>query len=189
MGPERRKQLLAALASILAVVMYRAWTSTSAVNEPTSNEPGSAARAPARRPQSAPIAEPDVHLEALGADRPKPVEAERNLFRFKPKAAPPPSAPPTAGRGAVPPPRPPMPVQTGPPPPPAPPIALKFIGIVEARERGLRIAVLSDGRNVFQGVEGAIIEGRYRIVHIGTESIDMEYIDGRGRRTIRLTGS
>ena len=38
------------------------------------------------------------------------------------------------------------------------------------------------------GKEGDIIDGRYRILKIGTESIEMAYLDGRGRQTIRLTG-
>ena len=38
------------------------------------------------------------------------------------------------------------------------------------------------------GKEGDIIDGRYRILKIGTESIEMAYVDGRGRQTIRLTG-
>jgi hypothetical protein len=51
-------------------------------------------------------------------------------------------------------------------------------------------AVLSvgDGRSPLHGKEGDIIDGRYRILKIGTESIDMAYLDGRGRQTIRLTG-
>jgi len=73
--------------------------------------------------------------------------------------------------------------------PPPPPIALKFIGTVEApRQSAQKIAVLSDGRNVFHGREGDIIEGRFRILRIGAESIEMAYLDGRGRQTIRLTG-
>jgi hypothetical protein len=70
------------------------------------------------------------------------------------------------------------------------PIALKFIGIVEAPAHGEKIAILSDGRNApFYGKEGAIIEGRYRILKIGVESVELAYADGRGRQTIRLTGS
>jgi hypothetical protein len=65
---------------------------------------------------------------------------------------------------------------------------LKFIGIVEAPGQALKIAVLSDGRNVFYGREGDIIEGRYRILRIGAESLEIAYADGRGRQTIRLTG-
>jgi hypothetical protein len=78
---------------------------------------------------------------------------------------------------------------TGPPPPaPPPPIPYKFIGLVEGQAK--RIAVLSDGRSApVYGREGDIIEGRYRVVRIGVESIEMEYIDGRGRQTIRLSGS
>jgi hypothetical protein len=130
----------------------------------------------------------DVHLEALSAERVAPGASERNLFRFKPKAPPPP--PPEPPRVA----QPAMPVnplpQQPPGPPPLPPIALKFIGIMDSPSRGLKIAVLSDGRNPpFQGVEGDIIEGRYRILKIGVESIELAYVDGRGRQTIRLTGS
>jgi hypothetical protein len=65
---------------------------------------------------------------------------------------------------------------------------LKFIGVLEAPERPGKIAVLSDGRDVFHGREGDIIEGRYRILKIGAESIDMAYVDGRGRQTIRFSG-
>jgi hypothetical protein len=80
--------------------------------------------------------------------------------------------------------------QGPPPPPPLPPIALKFIGIIESPTSARKIAVLSDGRNPpFHGVEGDIIEGRYRILKIGVESIEVAYADGRGRQTIRLTGS
>ena len=70
-----------------------------------------------------------------------------------------------------------------------PPIPLRFIGTVDELARHLKLAVLSDGRNVFYGREGDIIEGRYRILRIGVESIDMTYVDGRGQQTIRLTGS
>ena len=77
----------------------------------------------------------------------------------------------------------------GPPvPPPPPPISYKFIGTLTQGDTG-RIAVLSDGKFVYHGREGDIIEGRYRVVKIGEESIQMEYVDGRGRQTIRLSGS
>ena len=78
-------------------------------------------------------------------------------------------------------------VPAGPPPPP--PIPLRFIGFVEQPDRRPKLAVLSDGRGVFYGHEGDIIGGRYRIVRIGLESIEMVYVDGRGQQTIRLTGS
>src|SRR6266576_2825014 len=172
MATERSRQLLlGAIVLVLAFVIYRVWPTTSAAEVPASNRTGGttpAARGttPAARKQQAAAPEaPGVHLEALSGERPKPGAADRNLFRFKPK--PPPPAP-----------------------PPPPPIALKFIGLMESPTQKQKIAVLSDGRNApFLGKEGDIIEGRYRILKIGVESIELAYADGRGRQTIRLTGS
>jgi hypothetical protein len=66
---------------------------------------------------------------------------------------------------------------------------LKFIGIVEKAD-GTRLAVLSggDGGTPLYGKEGDIIDGRYRILAIGVESVEMAYADGRGRQTIKLSG-
>jgi hypothetical protein len=198
MATERKRQLvLIVLVAILGVVLYRLWPGTSAAPAAASNQNRGAAAAPAARASgpAAPAARgataasgitaPDVHLEALNNEWPKPGEADRNLFRFKPKAPPPPPpAPPRPAQPAVPV----NPVPQG--PPPLPPIALKFIGIIESPTTSRKIAVLSDGRNPpFQGEEGAIIEGRYRILKIGVESVEIAYADGRGRQTIRLTGS
>jgi hypothetical protein len=125
-------------------------------------------------------------LGALDGERPKPGEEERNLFQFKVKRAPAP--PPVAVK---PPPEVPAVPAGPPPPPPLPPIALKFIGLVEAPEQSKRVAILSDGRGgppIF-GSEGQTILGQYRIIRIGAESIEMSYLDGRGRQTIRLSGS
>jgi hypothetical protein len=73
--------------------------------------------------------------------------------------------------------------------PPAP-IPLKFIGIVEASAQAKRIAALVDTTgHAYHGAEGDIVAGQYRILKIGVESIEMAYLDGRGRQTIRLSGS
>jgi hypothetical protein len=109
----------------------------------------------------------------------------RNPFRFQPKAPPPP--PETArvpSRQTSPQPDEPQ-VPPGPPPPP--PIPLKFIGTVEPKP-GDKVAAFSDCRYTFKGREGDVIDGRYRLVRIGVESVVMEYADGRGRTTIRLSG-
>ena len=68
-----------------------------------------------------------------------------------------------------------------------PPIPLKFLGIV-TRGNGVRWAVLSDGKRQVYGRETDIIDGQYRIVSIGNESIELSYADGRGRQTVRLSG-
>lgn len=188
MDAERRRQwLLGGLALVLGAAAYRALPPTSASPAAVSNGaagPPRIARA-ARTPAEAALAEgaPDVHLEALTGDRVRPVDQERNLFRFKPKSAPPPAAPLRPPAGAV------NPSPTG--PPPVPPITLKFIGLLDTGEQKGKVAILSDAAgHVFYGTEGGPpIEGRYRILKVGTESIEMSYLDGRGRQTLRLSGS
>ncbi len=187
MGTERRKQiLLGALLIALAVVVYRALAAPEPSADPRAAATSARSTTDARKTPNA-VTAPDVHLESLKIDRPRPVETERNLFRFKPKAPPPP--PPSM--------RPTGPIVTapavpmappGPPPPPA--ITLKFIGIIEPGRGKPKLAVLSDGQGPpLVGWEGGTVGGRYRILRIGIESIEMSYLDGRGRQTIRLTGS
>jgi hypothetical protein len=126
----------------------------------------------------------EVRLKALAYDRGEPAEQGRNPFRFRPKPLPPPPPPAAAAKALDPaaiaaaPPRP-----TGPPPPP--PITLKLIGLLTKTD-GTKIAVLSDGKRPIHGVEGQEIEGQYKILKIGAESIEIAYIDGRGRQTLRL---
>ncbi len=186
MEHKRRREL--ALASIALVVLAIAvWTQRAGGRPSNGGTPaGAAAGTPAQTGQKPPFA--GVNLEALEAERPEPDEGTRNPFRFKqtPMTAPPPST------GVKPPPQPSVtaPVVAGPPgvqPPPR--IMLKYIGdVADPLKAGAKIAVLTDGRNVFQGREGDVIEGRYRIERIGVESVDLAYLDGRGRQTIRQTG-
>ena len=147
---------------------------------------GSGARAAAR--DEAPVA--DVRLELLQRSRPDLEEAQRNLFRFQARPAPPEPPRPRVQPPTPPPfvpPVPPVTVPSGPPPPPL--IPVRFIGLVDAPTQGGRIAILSDGRgNVFYGKEGDIIEGRYRVLKIGPDAAELSYLDGRGHQTIRLSG-
>ena len=69
-----------------------------------------------------------------------------------------------------------------------PPIPYRFIGILSGVPGQGRIAVLTDGRTVVHGKVNDTIEGRYRIVQIGEESLQIEHYDGRGRQTLRLLG-
>jgi hypothetical protein len=125
----------------------------------------------------------EVHLDELKQARPTAQASDRNPFRFY--VAPPPPPPPIASSGRANGKTPPAPVGP-PPPPPIPPIPLKFIGTIETR--GGKIAAFSDCRTTMHGKEGDLIDGRYRLVRIGVESVVMEYADGRGRTTIRMSG-
>ncbi len=180
MEPDRRKQiLLVALGLILAFLAYQGWSRTS-------DEAGAAGRTAAAgsvagRSPGAPDTAPAVHLKELEGHSAKPVEGARDLFRFRPK--PPPPAPRPASLVPD--------GSSGPAQPSAPPpITLKFIGIIERPERSEKIAVLRDPTgHLWSGPEGSVIEGRFRILRIGAESIEMSYLDGRGRQTIRLSGA
>jgi hypothetical protein len=185
--PLERRQLMLGAASVVALGLaaWTLWPSTPAPTAPAQTAARARnvrAGAPA---QSGPVG--PVRLTELTASRDDPRQAGRNPFRFQPKAAPPPPPPTPSGREVIEAPRPPEP--TGPPPPrPVPPIALKLIGVLE-RANGVKWAVLSDGKSApMYGKDGDIIDGRYLIVKIGTESIEMTHADGKGRQVIRLTG-
>jgi hypothetical protein len=163
---------------VAAVMMARGNDSTDSAATPARGAAQAAATA------NMPIA--DVKLELLQQHRPELVDAERNLFRFQPRAAPPPPAEsrPAAAPKPV---APGLAVPSGPPPPP--PIPLRFIGLVDAPTQAGRVAIFSDGRNnVFYGKDGDIIEGRYKVLKVSQDAAELSYVDGRGRQTIRLTG-
>jgi hypothetical protein len=158
-----------------------------------SGHPGHASAQSAAHPTTnGAVAVEDVHLAQLKQPEPEPIEGHRNPFSF---AAEPKPASASAAKGGGPggsgvtPVVPAAPVAAGPPPvPPPPPITLKFFGVVTGPGRIGKVAALGDGKFVYHGQEGSIVEGRYRIVKIGEESIQLEYVDGRGRQTIRLSG-
>jgi hypothetical protein len=199
MADNQRKQLVwlaALLVALAAVVAWQFWPRASAAPADTAAARTGAAAADARRGRPAGGAAtvgppPHVNLDALEARRADPTLAARNPFRLQasvppssPVAQPVPVAPPGGGAAG-----------SGPggpdaPPPPPPPISLKFIGTVAPSSGPAgKIAVLSDGKYVYYGREGDIIEGRYRLVKIGEESLQIEYVDGRGRQTLRLSGA
>ena len=136
----------------------------------------------------------DVRIEAMTGDRPAAADDPRNPFRFGPGT---PAGgerepldmaltPVAAGRGSD---------DRAPAAPPSGGAAvvgaasLKFIGVLEAPESVGLIAVLSDGDYVYHGRVNEVIEGRYRIVRIDVASIEIEFLQGGGRQTLRLAGS
>lgn len=179
MAVDRRTWWAAGAAAVLMGLAI--WNLAGDGTPPSPRTVQARAAADARQaPVEAPVA---VQLDRLAADRSSPAATRRNPFAFGSRVA---SPEPVVERPAP-------PSETAPANPPpsgapaAAPIALKFIGIVESAT-GLRLAVLTDGKVVSHGEEGDIIEGRYRILKIGVESIEIAHVDGRGRQTIRLTG-
>jgi len=192
----RRLALLAGLLVVLAVILTGFFANRQTATDTASSSNSRASRPGQAGTHDGTVKQADaVKLDALNLSRPDPVDSERNPFRFRARAAAPvsPRPAPSGGRGTgsgpdqvpVAPVVPPVP----PGPPPLAPIPLKFIGIVDAPAQGGKLAVLSDGRGApLYGHENDVIDGRYKIIRIGVESIDISYADGRGRQTIRLTG-
>lgn len=195
MAAESRKQLplLVGLMVVLLLVLW--WQFGGSTPEPvvrTAARPAAPPAAPVRGAAAASTAElfaRGVALDRLNEDRPAPEEGGRDPFRtgVSSSAGSGGGGPAGPGPAVIPPPvTPAVPLQP-PGPPPPPPIPVKFIGVVSRRDIG-KVAVLSDGKNVYYGREGEIVDGRWRIVSIGEESLQIEYADGRGRQTVRLTG-
>jgi len=142
---------------------------------------GSVATAP---PPAVPVV--DLDLDRLHTAGGQLRESQRDPFRFRPKPPPPPppvqQARPQVVQPVVP---------TGPPPPP--PIPLKYFGVytvtaADGHTKEQR-AAFSDARgNTFTGKVGDVLEGRYRLLRIGPDSVDLAYLDGRGQQSIRMTG-
>ena len=201
-GPQRTRQLV--LLGVLVVVAIGAFvyqslgTPAPTAPPPVASNPGATATRTPQPGGKSVLPEP-VKLGAL-ENVPSEPEVGRNLFRFgaKPTPPPPPYVPP-----------PPQPVQAPPPQPVGPPpIPLKALGrqvlpvpvgktidpatgkeVQQVENRAF--ATLKDpatGR-VFTASEGQVVDGRYKVVKIGLQSVEMTYLDGSGRKLIQYGGS
>src|SRR5438105_11703763 len=73
-----------------------------------------------------------------------------------------------------------------PPPPPPPPLPLKFFGFASKPGEPKRI-FLSKGEDVFIAGEGEIVDRRYKVLHIGPASVEIEDVLNNNRQSIPLT--
>ena len=73
-----------------------------------------------------------------------------------------------------------------PPPPPPPPINLKFFGFANKPGEPKKV-FLSQGDDVFIAVEGDIVDRRYKVVHIGPTSVEVEDVLYNNKQNIPLT--
>ena len=182
-GPERRRQVLrlTALLVILAGVVWY-WSGPAVPAAPTSNRAGSSAAVPGGQ-----LPVPDaLRMDALGRESALE-ESGRNPFVFgqrQPAAVP--------GSAFLTTPQPGLPGASSPPAPAQPqgppPIPLRLTGLTVITEGGRTLATLKDPTTstLYQAVEGDIVDGRYRVVKIGVESVVISYLDGSGIRTLAL---
>lgn len=103
--------------------------------------------------------------------------AGRDIFHAQPEAPPIPKP--------LPPDKQPKPAYT---PPAPPPINLKFYGFAGPKNGNKRIFLLK-GEDIFVAKEGDIVDRRYKIVHIGPNSVDVEDVLTNNRQTLPLSMS
>ena len=178
-GPERTRQLT--LLAVLVVVGGLAWYWFGGGNQTAppvaaSNSP-TAATGAAKAAGLLGLPEP-LKLAALGTSGDPEGEAPRNPFRFGQPPAPPPP------KYVAPPPAPPPPP---PGPPPAPDIPLQLV-LLETLPGNVRTATVRDTASsaLFSGQEGQVLDGRFRLVKIGLESVVVSFLDGSGQKTLPL---
>ena len=153
---------------------------------------GSAGTADAPRPAAADTvgdADLGLRLAALAAPRPQRAAAGRNPFRFAERVG---ADVPAAADAATPAPG---TVQTARPGPLAAAAGagaagsrLRFIAVADAPQGAGLIAVLSDGETVFQGTVGDRIDGRFRIMSIGSETMELEDLATGERQVLHRDG-
>jgi hypothetical protein len=96
-----------------------------------------------------------------------PVDIPKPIAPVRPKPGPPAPPPPPPG------------------PPPPPPIDLKFFGTVTGAE-GKREAFLLHGDDVFLASDGEIVQRKYKVISISTNSILVEDMANNNRQTLPL---
>ena len=181
--PSRREIALVAFLAVLALVGLR-----------LARTPVSAPVARARPQREAPPAAvvPRIGLDRLDQPRAEVEVGRRDLFAYGAPVAEPPGpedahkSPPPVAATVIPPAADPAAAVRG---PTLPPLNLKFIGAV-GNARGVKVAVLLTDRNeVLTGQQGDVVANRYRIEHIGIESVDLADVGNGQSRRIPLKGN
>lgn len=167
----RRIQIyvLIALGVVFAGVLYNTFRG------PASTSSGVLAENSSFQPLD--VQEPGLHLDRLEKLRKMQSSGpHRNIFVAA--AAPVALAP---GQKPVKPPEPFVGPRQPPPPPPLQ-VPAEFFGYATRRTSGKRVAFFTSGDDVLVVAEGDSFLGRYRLVHIGNDTADIEEL-GTGRHT------
>jgi len=72
-------------------------------------------------------------------------------------------------------------------PPPPPPISLKYYGFSTPHNNGRKMAFFLDGDEISIAGEGDTVKKRYRVVHIGVNSVLMEDTESKRQQSLPLT--
>ena len=187
LGTDNKRQTI--IAGVLAVVaiflLIRAFSGGGDENNaptPTATAPASTpAKNAKRKPARTLVAhslDPTLRFDLLKSSEDVTYKGNgRNIFSSQ--AAPPPEAIPS-------------PVQTvrtadntPPPPPPPPPSGLKFYGYAGPKS-GTKKVFLIKGEDIFLAKEGDVVDRRYKIVRVGTSSVEVQDVLTNHTETIPL---
>ncbi len=197
LGAENKKELVAAIVLFIAAVLSVGyWVTTSGTTSATTSSPGPAAqRVPrsampgAKPPVNPNTIDPSIRLDVLRSAESITYSGKgRDIFRetvgvpqVVGKVQTGPKCPGPDPRCA--------PVCPGDPrcgPPPPPPINLRFYGFASKPGEPKRI-FLQQGEDIFIAGEGDVVDRRYKVLHIGVNSVDIQDLLNNNTQTIPLT--
>jgi hypothetical protein len=183
LGGENPKKL-ALMVVLLAAALYLGFRNftedTTAAAPAITTEAGANAGGAARRvgrQLALNTEDPSLRLDLLRASESTEYRGTgRNIFNAEPE-------PPKPVASAI------VPKPIGPPvPPPPPPINLKFFGFASRPGEPKKVFLSQDG-DIFVAGEGEIVDRRYRVGHIGTNTVEITDVLNNHTQTIPLTES
>jgi hypothetical protein len=183
LGTENKKKT--ALAVVLVVVaagllLYQfAGNGSQNTPAPASGSPSSSASAKNAHKQHALMAhslDPTLRFDLLKSSEDVTYKGNgRNIFS---SAAPPPPIPQPLKNPLV--------DNTPAPPPAPPPSGLKFYGFAGPKNGAKKIFLIK-GEDIFLAKEGDIVDRRYKVVHVGPASVEVEDVLTNHSETLPLT--
>jgi hypothetical protein len=191
--PRGRKLLPPALGGAALVLVAWWWLRPASAPAPAPRSRPTAANRPGQRGRATELVGIDLARLDTRGDTLK--AGKRDIFDFV--ALPPPPPPPTA---------PPAPPTTLSPTQQAeaekqrmdeerrralpPPLNVKYIGAMEDKHQGLKVAILlTDRQEILTGRPGEVVANRLKIVAIGLESVDVQDVGWPNVRRIALKGN
>ena len=181
LGTENKKTTVVALVLLVvaAGVMFYQFGGNSGNTTSGQNTAGSTAGAAAKgahkRLAIAHSLDPTLRFDLLKSSEDVTYKGNgRNIFSSQ---APPPEIPKPVEQALQ---------QGPPPPPPPPPIDLKFYGY-EGPKNGSKRVFLLKGEDIFLAKEGDIVDRRYKIMHVGPNSVEVQDVLTNHTQTIPLS--
>lgn len=167
---KQRGKVVVLLALLVVLVGLQFARREPRANPAVTGTAAKGARAGARPSLSA-IPDSLLEVKDRKPDPRRRAAAQRNIFEYGRRAVVAP-APETA--------------MAAPPAPPAPPAPLRFYGFAEPSQGGKRQVFLTDGEEVYVAAEGDVVLRRYRVLRVGSQSIELEELSGKQRWVVPL---